>query len=322
MDIIVSSISSIANYVLKDLQNSNLQATIQSKLDKEMSVHQYMMEDIYLSSLRSYWDNISMGEYEAAIQSIMDLSNREATPKVNYLLAMALVKCGKEQLAKQKLKEALLMNPFMDCSEPYLENDYHVEPVSYNWSIIPYTIDDTISNKVLRRLGIDINEGVSKIEVCSSGGDILYLIKAQNDVEFGLIDINTGHIIWKTSRKDDVDIEIIANTPYYSILKYKDTYEFYKRKETCVARLSKYSFNILFSTDAELLKISKYKMSSVIDENSSVMEIPAISSKKISIIPIKHKKHRYWKTDGHQPHPGIDFDPVIYWAMNVRLEIN
>ena len=70
------------------------------------------------------------------------------------------------------------------------------------------------------------------------------------------------------------------------------------------------------------MKISKYKMSSAIDENSPIVEIPTISSNTISIIPIKHKKHKYWQTDGHQPHPGIDFDPVIYWAMNVKLEIN
>ena len=322
MGIIVSSISSIVNYVLRDLQHSDLLTTIQNKLDKELSVHQFMIEDIYLSSLRSYLDNISMGEYEAAIQSIMDLSNREATPKVNYLLAMALVKCGKEQKAKEKLEKAFLMNPFMDCFEPCLESDYHAAPSSSNWSIIPYAINDTFSNKVFRRLGIDINEGVSEIEVCSSGGDILYLIKTQNDVEFGLIDINTGNIIWNKFRKGNIDTEIIANTPYYSILKYKDTYEFYKRRDTCVARFSKSSFNILFSTDAELMKISKYKMSSAIDENSPIVEIPTISSNTISIIPIKHKKHKYWQTDGHQPHPGIDFDPVIYWAMNVKLEIN
>lgn len=103
MSFILSSISSIANYVLKDLQFSELNVTIQNKLDEVLSVHQSMIEQIYISPLRTYRDYINIKDYESATHCLMDLSNREATPKVNYLLAMALIKCGKIELAKQKI---------------------------------------------------------------------------------------------------------------------------------------------------------------------------------------------------------------------------
>ena len=50
MSFILSSISSIANYVLKDLQFSELNVTIQNKLDEVLSVYQSMIEQIYINA--------------------------------------------------------------------------------------------------------------------------------------------------------------------------------------------------------------------------------------------------------------------------------
>lgn len=90
MSFILSSISSIANYVLRDLQFSELNVTIQNKSDEVLSVHQSMIERIYISPLKTYRDYINKKDYKSAANSLMNLSNREATPKVNYLLAMAI----------------------------------------------------------------------------------------------------------------------------------------------------------------------------------------------------------------------------------------
>ena len=320
MSFILSSISSIANYVLKDLQFSELNVTIQNKLDEVLSVHQSMIEQIYISPLRTYRDYINSKDYESAAHCLMDLSNREATPKVNYLLAMALIKCGKIELAKQKIEKAISMNPFLDYSELYLANNYRCPTHHTSWSTTPYTITDSLANKAFRRMGFEINEGLSKIEVCSSGGDILYLVKTENEVEFGLLDIINGHTIWH-EHKDNTNYEIISCTPEYAILKRDGLYNFYNRNSICVAQYSEPTFELLFSTIRELNNVAPYIVESNLNESTPILELQTLSTKNISITPIKHKKHKYWKTDGNSPHPGIDFDPVIYWAMNVRLSL-
>ena len=177
MSFILSSISSIANYVLRDLQFSELNVTIQNKLDEVLSVQHSMIEQIYISSLKTYRDFIKKKDYKSAANSLMNLSNREATPKVNYLLAMALIKCGEIELAKEKIEKAISMNPFLDYSELHLASNYRCPTPHTSWSTTPYTITDSFANKAFRGMGFEINEGLSKIEVCSSGSDILYLVK-------------------------------------------------------------------------------------------------------------------------------------------------
>lgn len=323
MGIVLSSITSIANYVIRELQQDDLKSSISNELGGMLNVQQSMIEQIYISQLKSFRDYITNNMYSDAVRSIMDLSNRDATPKVNYLLALALSLNGNAGLAIEKLKKAICMNPFMDCFDKYLRDNYKCVTPPSGWTAQPFTINDTFANKALRRMGIEVNEGVIKTEVITSGGDVFYLIKTENDVKYGLLDLSNGNSVWQKYEENvnHTDYKIITCTPEYSVLKIGYYYYFYNRYSNCVTKYSNNAFELLFSTKSELQHVSKFLAEERIEDNSNVINLPTLSDRDLSIIPIKYKKHKYWKTDGNHPHPGIDFDPVIYWAMNIEFRL-
>lgn len=324
MGIVLSSISSIANYIFKELQSDDLKSSICNELYGVLNVQQSMIEQVYISPLKTFKDFINNNMYSEAIRSLMDLSNREATPKVNYILAMALLKNGNIELGKQKLETAISMNPYMECFEKYLQSNLQCSTPIIGWSSFPYTINDTFANKTLRRLGFKVNEGVLEVEICTSGGDILYLIKTEKGAKFGLLDISNGYTIWQKYEEnvDTYNYKIVTCTPAYVVLKIGRNYYFYNRWSNCVSQYSENAFQLLFSKKSELEYVSKYLETKKIDEYSDLIKIPTLSNKITSVIPVRHQKHKYWKSDENQPHPGIDFDPVIYWAMNIEIKID
>lgn len=323
MGIILSSVSSIANYVIRELQQDDLKSSISNELCGLLNVHQSMIEQIYISPLKSFKDFIANNMYSDAIRSLMDLSNRDATPKVNYILALALFLNGNAELAKEKLEKAISMNPFMDCFQKFLSDNYKCMTPSSEWTSQPFTITDTFANKAFRRMGIEVNEGIIKTEVITSGGDVFYLFKTENDVKYGLLNLSNGNSIWQKYEENVnyTDYKIITCTPDYSVIRIGCNYYFYNRHSSCVTTYSNNAFELLFSTKSELRHVFKFLAEETIDECSRIINLPTLSNRELSIIPIKYKKHKYWKTDGNHPHPGIDFDPVIYWAMNVELRL-
>lgn len=320
MSIGLTTISSIVNYVLRDMQNIDLRSSILASLEEVLAVHQVMIEQTYISPLLTFQDYVKNSMYEDGMRCLMELSNREATPKINYLLALTLVKCGKLELAKDKLEKAFMMNPYLKVFQPHLMISGFCHQSASNWCVRPYTIVDSFSNKALRRLGMEVNEGVVSIEICSSGGDILYSIFTENECVFGLLEITSGCSLWQ-HKVSDLDYRIVTCTPEYAVFKNGTLYKVYNKYGSIVGQYSKFVFETIFSCEEELRLVDQYKISCSVDEFTEKMELSTLSSKQLSVTPVRYTKHRYWRTDGIQPHPGIELDPVVYWAMNVELSI-
>lgn len=322
MSIVLTTFSSIVNYVLRDIQNMDLRSSILKGVDEALGDQQAMIEQSYISPLRTFQDYIKNGMYEDGMHSLMELSNRDATPKINYLLALTLAKCDELELAKDKLKKAFIMNPYLQVFQPHLNMSYlfYHQPTP-SWCVRPYTIVDSFSNKALRRLGIEVNEGIAYIEVCSSGGDILYLISTESECVFELLEITSGRLLWQHN-VSDLDYRIITCTPEYAVFQDGTFYKVYNKYGSCVGQYSKSTFETIFSSKEELKMVDQYKISCNINEYTEKMRLSTLTSKHLSITPVKYTKHKYWKTDGNQPHPGIEFDPVVYWAMNVDISLD
>ena len=215
-----------------------------------------------------------------------------------------------------------MMNPYLRVFQPHLNisSSFCNQPV-LSWRVRPYTIVDSFSNKAWRRLGMEVNEGIVYVEICSSGGDILYLICTENECVFGLLEIATGRSLWRHN-VSDLNYRIITCTPEYAVFQDGTLYKVYNKYGFYVGQYSKFTFEAIFSSEEELKMVNHYKISSNINEFTEKMRLSTLTSKKLSITPVKYTKHKYWKTDGKQPHPGLEFDPVVYWAMNVDISID
>ena len=104
--------------IVSEMKNefiSNEDPLYQQLLD-DSSIHQKMIEDIYISSIKSYFDYLHVGKYDKAADCLMDLSNRPATPIVKYLLGRTLLRNGEKKLAYNKIAEAIAANPLLIIS--------------------------------------------------------------------------------------------------------------------------------------------------------------------------------------------------------------
>lgn len=294
-------------------------------VSREISIHQTMIEDIYLSSLRTFSDYVDMGNYEKAADALMDISNREGTPITKYLLGMTLLKIGQKDLANKKIQEAFAANPLLSeligISVTSLMSTPN--PTSF-WSVTPCTVEDSLGNKIIRRLGVEINEGVKWVEVSSFGGHIAFLESFEEKCCYGVLNIEDGTVEWMRSDEEDYDRRIALYTPEYVVYDFHGKYEIFKQSSgRCVASFSKDAFHVLFCPQEQLesSNLKPYETSFSLNYSTSPVIIQTHISKSLRIEPYVVKNHRYWKTDGNQPHPGIDFDPVEYSAMNVRFKL-
>lgn len=294
-------------------------------VSNEISNLSTMIEDIYISSLRTFSDYVNMGNYEKAADALMEISNREGTPITKYLLGMTLLKTGKKDLAYKKIQEAFVANPLLAELIEVPVNSLINKPstVGY-WSTIPCTVEDSLGNKIIRRLGVEINEGVKRVETSSFGGHIAFLESFEEKCCYGVLNIENGKVEWMRTDEEDNDRRIVLYTPEYVVYDFDGKYEIFKQSMgRCVASFSKDAFHVLFCPQKQLgsSNLIPYESRFSLDDSISPVIIKTHISKSLRIEPYVVQRHRYWKTDGNQPHPGIDFDPVEYSAMNVRFKL-
>lgn len=328
MSTITTAISKYAITKCIELISKNLfiqEDPIWKELNRNINIHQHMIEGIYISSIKSCHDYISLGDYHSAANALMNLSNMDGTATINYLLAMILCKIGKKELGSKKMEVALQMNPLLATNMGFKVTDIY-EPIinAEYWDTTPFLIDDTFGNKVLRKLGFEINEGVYHLELSTLGGNIAYLIRTK-DTEinsYGVLNVKNGYPIWSKTEKSEYSLHLRLSTPQYTIFEdYNGMLRIFNAHNGYeVAQFTKATFEVLFgSSNGE-----DYYLSTYIEQYSHSTTLPIVIpnlGRKLEIIPIQAIRHKYWKTDGNHPHPGIDFDPVIYYAMNVKFKL-
>lgn len=328
MSIIIPTISKVVigksiGYLMDQFFKGN--DNIWEGIQQDIAFHQSMIEGIYISSLKTCQDFLNCKDFNSAANSLMDLSNREGTATINYILGILLYKIGNKALAVKKLEQAFFMNPLLSFNANLSVNEI-IEPISgiAPWSSRPYTLEDSWGNKVMRHMGVEINEGVGSMEACTLGGNIAYLLRTKDtgNTIFGGISMSDGHIMWHHEASTDNELQLVLNTPKYAIFKYNyNMFRLYNMTTgNELAQLSENTLKMMFGVTAA----SQYLIYFDVDEYSSTkrIAIPNTSpSKHLVIIPERDKLHKYWKTDGNQPHPGIDFDPVKYYAMNIKFRV-
>lgn len=318
----LTTLSSLVNYCLREMQYERLMDSLQNRLNTTLNIHQTMLEESYMSPLRTCSDYLRTHQYKNAANALMDLSNKECTPFVNCLLALILAMNGDKELAYGKMRTAMYMNPFIISNHSKEITERLAFTGVNTMDLKPYELKDSFSNKALRRLGIEINEGIQRVQICTLGGDLSYLLEFSDGVSYGLINLSNGCILWERTEEDSRK-QLVMSTPKYTVYKYNDSYEIYSNSNgVCNVRFSKYTFETMFCPLKTLSDYEDFISNVDLNQYSNEFTMPTLMrGKKILILPIKEKEHKYWKTDGNQPHPGIDFDPVRYWAMNVRFRI-
>jgi hypothetical protein len=300
--------------------NSFLFNNIFSKLDN----HQVMIEDTYRSCLRVCKDYLELNRLDKAADSLMEVSNREGTPVVNYLLGICLIALGETTLGEKKLTKALNMNPLLAL--PVLDNNplgfYESESAIISWSCTPYTLEDTPRNKFLRGIGLgtEINEGISSLNACSVGGNIAYAlrVKDMNRSIYGCIDVRNGGVLWQRIVEEEVCKEIVLNSPLYVVYYYDNIYNVYSaEKGHFLASFTRDTFHTIFCP--EILLKDERIMQFYDRDNEATLHIPIVnySNRKVHLNKYIVREHTGTKSDGNYPHPGIQF--YKYSAKNIEF---
>jgi len=193
---------------------------------KILESHQNWLEDIEISDLKTYRDYYKMGNTSKAADALMGASNREANPMINMLLGATLYKLGRKDVGFEKISNAINMNPLLannlrlpfgkiyDCSVGKLSSSIKT----------PYMPEDTLANKISRRLGMEVNEGIINCEFCTLGLNISfnYILEGKN--VFGALNIENGEILWtSTDETEGSFFYLIMNSPLYTVLR-KDSF--------------------------------------------------------------------------------------------------
>ena len=89
------------------------------EVNRNIHIHQHMIESVYISSIKSCNDYISIGDYHSAANALMNLSNMDGTATINYILALILCKLGKTELGAKKMEVA-------HANEPIISNKFGI----------------------------------------------------------------------------------------------------------------------------------------------------------------------------------------------------
>ncbi len=285
-----------------------------------LNSHQNMLEDIEVSALKTYRDYYKMNDISKAADALMSASNRDANPTINLLLGATLYKLRKYDIAFQKISTALNMNPLLaNVLNIPIRNIYDCSVKRITSSIkTPYVPEDTFSNKIKRRLGSEINEGIWKCEFCTFGLNISFNLLSQENV-FGALNIENGEILWISTEESSYS-QLIINTPFYTVLKNGSLYYIYDNSGICVKTLSENSFNLLFGTisDIELLHNSGqfYMSSSVRRDMNYKLRFPFNSTKNLAIRSELLATHNVARARNR-----YDAHPEYYYAYKILLSI-
>lgn len=317
--------------IVSEMKNefiSNEDPLYQQLLD-DSSIHQKMIEDIYISSIKSYFDYLHVGKYDKAADCLMDLSNRPATPIVKYLLGRTLLRNGEKKLAYNKIAEAIAANPLLIISnELSFGSVFKFPEINASWEIKPCSLDDNLLYKILR-FNFEISEGLESMSVSTFGGHIAYSAKYINNssykCKYGLLNIENGQHIWLNNDKQG-SREIVLSTPKYIIYEKNDKFEIFESKKgQHVASYTKGAFYLFFCPQKLLESdiLSKYQTNlflESIDYEPDPIELRTFSdSKLIKVRPFTEKVHRLLKSEGEYPYRTPIWD--YYDANNVWLSL-
>lgn len=285
--------------------------------------HQNWLEDIEISDLKTYRDYYRMGDISKAADALMGASNRDANPMINMLLGATLFKLGRKDIGFEKISNAINMNPLLannlriplekiyDCSVEKLPNSIST----------PYVPEDTFANKISRRLGMEVNEGIIECEFCTLGLNISFNFLLEGKNVFGALNIENGEILWTSTDETEGSLfHLIINSPLYTVLKKDSFYYIYNNLGRCVKRLSDRAFNLLFGsiTDIEdLHNNGQYYMSSrVYGDMSRHLNFPFNSTKHLAIKSKQIAKHVVAKGSNRYD---VHWDD--YYAYKILLSI-
>lgn len=326
MDSILKCISWIANDF--EQKKDPLYVSLSSRVDNLGT----MIEERYRSPLKTFRDFIELNRFDKAVDSLMDASNWEGTPIINFLLGSCLVKLGKKELGQKKMATALNMNPLLaligGCDS--IHELYDTKRDFISWSCIPYTLEDTFKNKALRAIGVWIDEGISSFDFCALGGSIAFVfhIPDMNRSIYGLIDSCNGSIIWRRIVDEKEAMAIVLNSPRYVVYKNDEMYYIYSAENGNIkATFTKDTFHTVFCPEY-ILEDSRimgfctngYVFSFSNTHNMFLIPDAHNINRRISINVFKSKKHIGAQSDGRRPHPGIEIQN--YWAENIELKMN
>lgn len=290
---------------------------------KIMEAQQNMLEAIEVSALKTFRDYYRMNDISKAADALMSASNRDANPIINLLLGATLYKLGKYDIGFEKISNALNMNPLLakifnipigniyDCSVDEMASTIRT----------PYVPEDSFANKLARRLGMEVNEGIIRCEFCTFGLNISFNFILEDKEVYGALNIENGEILWiSTDESSGSYCQLIINTPLYTVLKKDSLFYIYNNSGICVKILSGGSFNLLFASmsDIEFLHNSgQYYMSSdVYGDLSYHLSFPFESRKYLDIKSELIAKHVIAKGSNRYD---VHWDD--YYAYKILLSI-
>lgn len=290
---------------------------------KILGAHQSMLEDIEVSALKTYRDYYRMNDISKAADALMNASNRDANPMINLLLGATLYKLGRYEIGFEKISNALNMNPLLaNILNIPIGNIYDCSVREVASSIsTPYVPEDTFVNKISRRFGVEVNEGIIDCEFCTLGLNISFNFLLEGKNVFGALNIENGEILWTSTGETEGSLcHLILNSPLYTVLKKDSFYYIYDNLGRCVKRLSDGAFNLLFGsiTDIEDLHNSgQYYMSSrVYGDMSRYLNFPFNSTKHLAIKSKQIAKHVVAKGSNRYD---VHWDD--YYAYQILLSI-
>ena len=285
--------------------------------------YQNWLEDFEKSALKTYRDYYRMGDISKAADALMGASNRDANPMINMLLGATLYKLGRKDIGFEKISNAFNMNPLLAYNLRIpLEKIYNYSVEKLPNSIrTPYVPEDTIANKISRRLGMEVNEGIIDCELCTLGLNISFNFLLEGKNVFGALNIDNGEILWTSTDETEGSIfHLVMNSPLYTVLKKDALYYIYNNSGRCVKSLSEGAFNLLFGliTDIEDLHNSgQYYMGSrVYGDMCCHLMFPFSSTKHLDIKSKQIAKHVVAKGSNRYD---VHWDD--YYAYKILLSI-
>lgn len=291
-------------------------------INHTLQVHQHMIEQQYLGHIKTYLQYIKLGKIDKAADALMVISNIDATPVPNLLLGLTLCKLGQMELGIEKIQRALTMNPLLaNVIGMPMTSLFQINGHPQEWNKIPFTPQDSFSNKLFRCLGTEVNEGVNNYEVCTLGGNISYLFSTVEFYIFGVVNICNGKMLWQNQRNQEGNYySLVYNTPEYVILSNHEMYEIYNSATGHhLSSFTKEIFEILFGS-LEILNssdIKKFKIKGDVNCRQDIYSpYPALTN-KLTIMPKTVKEHKYFHLD--ETGRSIDFDPTYYSTMTIRF---
>lgn len=245
---------------------AEIQRVVSNIMDR-LDTHQVMIEDLYFSNFKAFFDYIKLGELTKARDSLLILSQQECTAYPNYLLSYMLYYEGKIALAKEKFLIAFKMNPYiffnlcesLHGSYDLLTNDslFNHDDI-HEWSSSPINVEKSVANNIMGFFNLVYNNGISGYSMLASGfNPVIQLTNHKEQVSVICLDLKTGSVKWTIPVEDE---QLYFATPLYVILRsYTSCYTIYDMNTgKRIREMSEKLFDLYLFPDAKKFIASGY----------------------------------------------------------------